>query len=171
MSELIAIGYPDETTAGAAAGEMERLASDLVVEPDAIAAIRRDIQGRFHVTTTHHEVATGTLWGVFWGALFGVLFFIPVLGIVVGTAMGAIIGLVTKLGVNESFQRQVREMLRPGTSALFIVAEKVTLDKTIDALKRFGGTVLKTSLSKDIEAQLQAALEPSMQVPVGATAR
>ncbi|MGH3199515.1 MAG: hypothetical protein ACRDOH_26750 [Streptosporangiaceae bacterium] len=42
MADLIAIGYPDETTADAAAGEARRLATDLIIQPDAIAVIVRD---------------------------------------------------------------------------------------------------------------------------------
>ena len=37
MADLIAIGYPDETTAFAAADEARRLAADLIIQPDAIA--------------------------------------------------------------------------------------------------------------------------------------
>ena len=37
MTDLIAIGYPDETTADAAADEAERLAVDLIIQPEAIA--------------------------------------------------------------------------------------------------------------------------------------
>ncbi|MDT4908860.1 MAG: hypothetical protein QOI69_2101, partial [Pseudonocardiales bacterium] len=48
-------------------------------------------------------------------------------------------------------------------SALFIIAEEVTLDKAVDALAKFGGTVLKTSLSKDAEKQLQEALSGRSQ--------
>ena len=33
MSDLIAIGYPDETTAQAASDEAHRLARDLIIEP------------------------------------------------------------------------------------------------------------------------------------------
>ena len=33
--------------------------------------------------------------------------------------------------------------------------------KAIDRLKQYGGTVLKTSLSEDVEAQLQAELDPT----------
>ena len=42
-------------------------------------------------------------------------------------------------------------MLKPGTSALFLVVEKVTPDKAVEALSQYGGTVLKSSLSKDAE--------------------
>jgi uncharacterized membrane protein len=52
MADLIAIGYPDEATAAAAAGEARRLAQDLIIEPDAIASIVRDSEGQYHVHTS-----------------------------------------------------------------------------------------------------------------------
>jgi uncharacterized membrane protein len=65
---------------------------------------------------------------------------------------------VEKTGIDKEFQRQVRDMLQPGTSALFLVVEKVTPDKAVEALSQDGGTVLKSSLSKDAEQKLQDAL-------------
>ena len=44
MADLVAIGYPDETTAIEAASEAERLANELIIQPDAIAAIICDKQ-------------------------------------------------------------------------------------------------------------------------------
>jgi uncharacterized membrane protein len=158
VSELIAIGYNDTTTAHLAAEEAERLAQDLVIEPDAIAVIVRGQDGKFKVTTNHHSVGAGATWGMFWGFLFGLLFFIPVLGMAVGAGMGAIMGKVTKSGIDKSFQDRVRDMLQPGTSALFLVVEKVTPDKAIEGLSQYGGTVLKTSLSSEAEKELQDAL-------------
>jgi uncharacterized membrane protein len=38
------------------------------------------------------------------------------------------------------------------------MVEKVTPDKAVEAMSKYGGTVLKTSLSKEGEEQLQAAL-------------
>jgi uncharacterized membrane protein len=49
-------------------------------------------------------------------------------------------------------------MLQPGTSALFLMLEKVTPDKSVEAMSKYGGTVLKTSLSKQDEQELQEAL-------------
>ena len=158
MSTLVAIGYPDETTADAAAAEAERLAKDLIIQPDAIAAIKRDAEGKFHVTTNHNPVAGGASWGMFWGLLFGMLFFIPFFGMAIGAGLGALMGKVEKTGINKEFQQQVRDMLQPGTSALFLVVEKATPDKAVEALRPYGGTVLKSSLSKKAEAELQEAL-------------
>ncbi len=52
-------------------------------------------------------------------------------------------------------------MLQPGTSALFLMLEKVTPDKAVEAISEYGGTVLKTSLSKQDEKELQDALHRS----------
>lgn len=158
MSTLVAIGYADETTASAAAEVAQNLQKDLIIETDAIAVVSRDKEGKYHVTTSHHPVGTGATWGMFWGLLFGILFFIPVFGMAVGSGLGALMGKVEKSGIDKEFQAQVRDMLQPGTSALFLVVEKVTPDKAVAALSEFGGKVLKSSLSKKAEEELQAEL-------------
>ncbi|HEX6460805.1 MAG TPA: DUF1269 domain-containing protein [Thermoleophilaceae bacterium] len=158
MADLVAIGYPDETTASLAAEEVQRLASELIIEPDAVAVIVRDKEGKYHVHTSHHPVGGGATWGMFWGLLFGMLFFVPVFGMAVGAGLGALFGKIEKSGIDKEFQQQVRDMLQPGTSALFVVVEKVTPDKAVEGLRQYGGTVLKSSLSKDAESELQQAL-------------
>jgi uncharacterized membrane protein len=114
MADLIAIGYPDETTAEAAAEEARALARDLIIQPNAIAVIVRDKDGSYHLRTTHHAVGSGAVWG----------------------------------------------MLRPGTSALFLMLENVTADKAVEAMSKYRGTV-QTSLPKDDEKELQDALHGS----------
>src|ERR1044072_928873 len=153
MATLVAIGYPDETTATAASLEAGRLAKDLIIQPDAIAVIIGDREVKFHVTTNHHAVGGGATWGMFWGLLFGMLFFIPFLGMAVGAGLGALMGKMSKGAINKEFQSQVRDMLQPGTSALFLIVEHATPDKAVEGLSKFGGTVLKSSLSKEAEEQ------------------
>ena len=46
------------------------------------------------------------------------------------------------------------------------ILEKATPDKAIDALKQFGGTVVKTSLSDEDTAKLQEALTPTAPAAV-----
>ena len=52
MADLIAIGYPDQTTADAAAAEARRLAADLLIQEDAIAVIVRELQDALHGSET-----------------------------------------------------------------------------------------------------------------------
>jgi Protein of unknown function (DUF1269) len=113
MADLIAIGYPDETTAVSALDEAERLQQELIIQADAVAAIIRNKDGKIRTVTNHHAVGAGATWGMFWGMLFGMLFFVPFLGMAVGAGMGALMGKVTKNAVDKQFQDQVREMLQP----------------------------------------------------------
>lgn len=134
MADLIAIVYDDEATAAAAAEGIGRLTRDPIVEPDAVAVIARDGEGMYKVTTSHHPVAAGAPYGMFWGLLFGALFF------------------------DQRFQDEVRDLVQPDTSALFLVVEKVIPQKAVEALSRYGGTVLKSSLPQAAQHDLQDAL-------------
>ena len=80
-----------------------------------------------------------------------------------GAGLGALFGHMGKKGIDKAFQEQVRDQLKPGTSALFMVIEQATPDKAIAALEQYGGTVIKTSLS-DEDTKLQEALQPPAEV-------
>ena len=58
---------------------------------------------------------------MYWGLLFGVLFFVSFFGLAIGAGLGALMGKVTKSGIDGAFQEQVRDLLKPGTSALFLM--------------------------------------------------
>ena len=94
------------------------------------------------------------------GLLFGLLFFIPFAGWAMGAGLGALFGHMGEKGIDKAFQQQVRDHLKPGTSALFMVIEKATPDKATAALEQYGGTVIKTSLKDEDTKKLQEALQP-----------
>lgn len=162
MATLVAIGYPDQTTAEEARHTVQQLEADLIIQADQVAAISRDPEGKYHVHTTHGGAGAGpgAVWGGFWGLLFGLLFFIPFAGWAVGAGLGALFGHLGEKGIDKQFQEQVRDNLKPGTSALFLVIEHATPDKAIAALEKYGGTVIKTSLSDEDTQKLQEALQP-----------
>ena len=162
MATLVAIGYPDQGTAEQAQRTVEQLESELIIQADQVAAISRDLEGKYHVHTTHGGASTGggAAWGGFWGLLFGLLFFIPVAGLALGAGLGALFGHMGEKGIDKAFQEQVRDSVKPGTSALFMIIEQVTEDKAVAALEQYGGTVIKTSLSAEDEKRLQEALQP-----------
>jgi uncharacterized membrane protein len=170
MATLVAIGYPGEGTAEEARRVVQELESELVIQADQVAAISRDPGGKYHVTTTHGGASAGggAWWGGFWGLLFGMLFFVPFAGMALGAGFGALFGHLGKNAIDKEFQEQVRDEVKPGTSALFMVIEKATPDKAIAALEPFGGTVFKTSLSEEDTARLQEALNPEQTVGAGA---
>jgi uncharacterized membrane protein len=161
MATLVAIGYPDQTTAEQARQTAQELEADLIIQADQVAAISRDQDGKYHVTTTHGGASTGggAVWGGFWGLLFGLLFFVPFAGLAIGAGFGALFGHLGEKGIDKEFQEQVRDQVKPGTSALFMIIEQATPDKAIAALGKYGGTVIKTSLSDEDTAKLQEALK------------
>ncbi len=166
MATLVAIGYPDEGTAEQARQTVQGLEAELIIQADQVAAISRDAQGKYHVTTTHggQSAGGGAVWGGFWGMLFGLLFFIPFLGFAVGAGLGALFGHLGENAIDKQFQDEVRDYVQPGTSALFMIIEKATPDKAITALGKYGGTVFRTSLSEEDTAKLQEALTPNASV-------
>jgi uncharacterized membrane protein len=166
MATLVAIGYPDQGTAEQARQTVGQLEADLIIQADQVAAISRDLEGKYHVHTTHGgaSAGAGAIWGGFWGMLFGLLFFIPFAGLALGAGMGALFGHFGEKGIDKAFQQQVRDYVKPGTSALFMVIEHVTPDKAIAALEQYGGTVIRTSLSEEDTKKLQDALSGSQPV-------
>ena len=162
MATLIAIAYPDEGAAEKARQTVSQLEADLIIQADQVAAIVCDSDGKYHVHTSHGGASAGggAVWGGFWGLLFGLLFFIPFAGWAVGAGLGALFGHLGEKGIDKAFQEQVRDQMKPGTSALFMVIEHATPDKAVAALEQYGGTVIKTSLSDEDTKKLQEALKP-----------
>jgi uncharacterized membrane protein len=161
MSDLIVIGYPDETTAQNVWEELAKLQQDYLVDLEDAAIIRRDQKGKLHITTpAHHAVAWGTFSGLFWGVLIGLLFLFPLAPLVgvAGGIMGAALGAAGNLGIKDEFRQRVQDLVRPGTSAILVIVRKVTTDKFLEALQPYGGTVLQTSLPHDAEQRLMRAL-------------
>jgi uncharacterized membrane protein len=158
VADLVAIGYPDERSAIAAEEDAQQVAEALSVQPDAIAAVVRTGDGRIKVTTNHHAVDGKPTYGMFWELLFGVLLFVPVLGMPVGAGLGSMLGTLERSGIDAEFQKRVRGLLQPGTSALFFVAQKGTARALIEALGEHRGTVLRSSLGHEAEEELQRQL-------------
>ena len=100
-------------------------------------------------------VAGGAFGGAFWGFLIGLIFFVPFLGAAIGAASGALAGKFTDIGVDDKFIKQVGETLQPGNSAIFLLFSDAKYDRILEDLAPFKGRVVKTSLSRDQEAQLK----------------
>ena len=177
MSDLIVIGYPDEARAMEVWDELVKLQNEYLVDLEDAAIIRRDRNGKLHVTTpAHHAVAWGTFSGLFWGVLIGLLFLFPLapLAGLAGGIMGAALGAAADLGIKDDFRQRAQDLVQPGTSAILVIVRKVTPDKFLEALRPYGGTVLQTSLPHDAEQQLMKALHgddpaaPTWQQPAPA---
>lgn len=160
MSELIVIGYDDPATATQAYNTVLDLQKDMIVQLQGLATVTVDAEGKSHVETPQKIVGVSAASGALWGMLIGLLFFVPFVGLALGGAMGALLGKMGKTGVNAEFQSQVQSMLTPGRAAVVVMASKITEDKFADAMRQYGGTLLKTSLSEADERELAHELGP-----------
>ncbi len=99
----------------------------------------------------------GALGGGFWGLLFGLIFFIPILGLAIGAATGALIGSMSDVGISDSFIRDVREKVTPGTSALFLLSSDAVIERVAEEFSSADAELISTNLSSEQEAKLREA--------------
>ena len=159
MSELIAVGYDDKFKADEVLNTLNKLQREHLIDLADAAVVVRDDNGKVKLKQSHNLVASGAAGGGLWGGLIGLLFLNPLIGILVGAGSGAVIGALTDIGINDDFMKELGGTLEPGTSALFVLVRKATPDKVAEELKGYGGKILRTSLSKDDEAELRRTLE------------
>ena len=161
MADLIIIAYDTEATAEAARTKILELQKEYLIElGDAVVAVRRE-DGTVKLNQLINLTAAGAASGGMWGMLVGMLFLNPLLGAAVGAGAGALSGRFTDIGIDDKFMKDATSALQPGQAALCVMVRKVTADKVLPAMATFGGTVLRTNLTTEQEAKLQAALKAS----------
>ncbi|MGQ4650569.1 DUF1269 domain-containing protein [Lyngbya aestuarii] len=158
MSDLIVIGFNDEFKADEVLLKLAKMQKEHLVDLEDAVVVVKNKKGKLKVKQTLDLVTAGAAGGSFWGLLIGLLFLHPLLGVTVGIVSGALSGALTDVGIDDDFIRELGKTLESGTSAIFILARKVTPDKVLEELKPFDGKVLRTSLSNVEEANLKAAL-------------
>jgi uncharacterized membrane protein len=159
MAELVVIGFDDENSAETVRTKLLQMQREYLVDlEDAVVAVK-NTDGKIKLHQIHHLTAQGAIGGTFWGTLIGLIFMSPFLGAAVGAAAGAISGSLADVGIDDAFMKKVSETLSPGTSALFILIRKATLDKVLEELRPYEGNVIQTSLSHKDENALREVLE------------
>ena len=98
----------------------------------------------------------------------GLLFMNPLAGLLGSIAGGAgggamtvaasEFGLLSDYGINDNFIKALGSAIATGTSAIFLLIRSAQGDKLLASISQYEGTILKTSLSKENEERLRAAL-------------
>jgi len=158
MSTLVVIAYDNPYAAEEVRLKLRKLQAEYLIDLEDAVVATKDPKGKVKLNQAVDLTAAGAVSGGFWGSLVGLIFMNPLLGLAVGASAGAVSGALTDVGIDDGFMRELAGTLSPGTSALFVLVRKVTLDKVLEELRGSGGKVMKTSLSHDDEAKLQAAL-------------
>ena len=161
MANLVAVVFPDETTAFEMRTALAKMQKDYLIEMEDAVVVTKDANGKVQLHQAVNLTAAGAVGGGFWGMLIGMLFLNPLLGAAAGAGAGALSGKLTDIGIDDKMMKDVAQSFQPGTSALFVLVRKATVDKVLEGLKPFAGKgkLFQTSLTKDEEATLRAALE------------
>ena len=166
MAELVALAFEKPEEADRVLTELARLQKEYLIDlEDAVVAIRQPdgkVQLKQSINLIGVGAASGGLSGAFWGTLVGLLFLNPLAGFavggLVGAGSGALSGSLVDYGIDDDFIRSLAETLQPNTSALFVLVRKAQPEKVLAELSGFRGKVLRSSLSPEQEARLQAAI-------------
>jgi uncharacterized membrane protein len=166
MAELVAIAFEKPDEADRVLTELARLQKEYLIDlEDAVVAVRQpdgNVQLKQSINLIGVGAASGGLSGAFWGSLVGLLFLNPLAGFavggLVGAGSGALSGSLVDYGIDDNFIRSLAETLQPDTSALFVLVRKAQPEKVLAELSGFRGKVLRSSLSPEQEARLQAAI-------------
>jgi uncharacterized membrane protein len=159
MSNLIVIGFDDESTAFSMRAELVKMQKEYLIEMEDVVVVTKDDNDKVKLHQAVNLTASGAVGGSFWGMLIGFLFLNPLAGAAVGAGAGALSGKLADIGINDKFMKDLGETFTTGTSALFVLVRKATPDKVLEGLKGFKGKVIQTSLTKDKEEELRKVLE------------
>jgi uncharacterized membrane protein len=172
MSELVCIAFKDSSTADRELNELRAMEKEYVLDLEDAVIVVRDMDGKVHLKqcvdvfggATKHGVALGMLWG----GLMGFLFMNPLAGLLGSLAGGAgggamttsanEYGLLSDYGIPDNFIKSLGNTILPGTSAIFLLIRNLDQDKLSARISKYGGTILKTSLSNEHEERLRVAL-------------
>jgi len=162
VGHLWAIGYDDTTRAGAVKNEIVRLGWDqtYLILSD-VAVVVRHPNGSFTFNREPFPTVGNLVGSTLVGLVAGLVVAAPLTGAAVGAMVGGVgtgVGKAASLGIGDDFVREVEDMMKPGTSALFILDDEGDMDVIIHGIRGLGGTVLKTNVDVERAKLIQLTL-------------
>jgi uncharacterized membrane protein len=163
MNTLVVVEYDSFFKAEEVRLQLLKMQKEYLVDLEDAVIATKDKNGKVKLHQIHSTVKAGAITGGFWGALIGLIFLNPLLGLAVGAAGGAAGGALSDVGINDQFMKDLAADLKPDSSALFVLVRKASPERVLEELQGTGGKILKTSLSHEDEAKLQAALDAAQK--------
>ena len=142
-SRLAAISFDDELRAVELMTAMTRLAREEKLRIVDAVFVVKDESGRTHVReTTDLQTGSTALGAGLWSGLFGLILGGPVGMLVaggIGAGAGALTAKLVDVGVTDEFVQQLRELVRPDTTTLCLLADRIDNEAVLAELTRFPG--------------------------------
>lgn len=170
MSELIVFGYDSQSQAEDARNGLFKLSKEYLVTINDAVVATAEPDGQIKLHQMVNLWAMGASGGAFWGLLAGILFFNPLIGVAAGAGAGALAGALSDYGINDDFMRDVAGVLQPGQAALFVLAERASSDRVVEAMAGYGGRVLRTNLDSSQEQKLRDVFDHARKAVLSAPA-
>jgi uncharacterized membrane protein len=82
----------------------------------------------------------------------------PLTGAAVRALAGAAGGAAAGVGIGDDFVREVQALMKPGTSALFVLDREGDMAAILQGIRGLGGTVLKTNVDLERAKLIQSTL-------------
>ncbi|MET9342640.1 DUF1269 domain-containing protein [Nonomuraea sp. NPDC003804] len=159
MSDLIAIAYPDRAAVEQAEKRLRRSGAEGSVQIEDLVVMIRGQDGKIEVQQGGTGVRAAATGGALWGGMIGLLLLAPLFGMAVGAVAGGTIWKSTfgSTGGAQDFVNELSANLPPGSAALIVLVRDMTPEKVLPLIQQ-RGHVIRTTLSAEVEAQLEAAL-------------
>ena len=166
LGHLWAVGYDDIGRANQLRDEIMNLGwNKHCLTLADVAVVVRHADGSFTVDRESFPAGSNILGCSLVGLVAGLLLGAPLTGAAFG-AMGGSAGTAVSasLGLGDEFMEEVKNLMKPGTSAVFVLDDAGDMDVTLHALRGLGGTVLKTNVDLERAELIQSTLAaPSAQ--------
>jgi uncharacterized membrane protein len=153
MSNLFVVGFNEPHKAQEVRLELHELQSEYLLDLKEVVVAVKDEKGKvkLHETGNLQPGDSGVFSG-FCGSLTALIF--------LNATTGAASGALAEVGITHHLMKELAGVLIPGGSALFVLVGRPSPDRerVLEELHGIGGKILKTSVSHEDAAKLQAAL-------------
>jgi uncharacterized membrane protein len=164
-AHLWAIAFDDAERADQVREEITRLAWEITkAEPYLIlmdiAVVVRHPDGSFTFDRKPFPGVVNILGCTAVGFLAGLVVAVPFTGAAIGALVGSAgtAAAAIAVGIGDDFVREVEGLMKPGTSALFVLDDEGNMEVILHTLKGLGGTVLKTNVDLERAKLIQSTL-------------
>jgi len=165
---LWAVAYDDIGRANQVRDEIVRLGWDkkyLVLND--VAVVVRHVDGSFTLDRERFPSATNILGCSAVGFIAGLVLGVPMVGATIGAMVGGAgtVMTVASTGITGEFVTEVEGLMKPGTSAVFVLDAGGDMEVILHAIRGLGGTVLKTNVDVERARLIQSTLAAASSGP------
>ena len=158
MSNLFVIGFDEAHKAEELSLKLQELQDEYLLDLEEIIVAIKDEKGKVKLRQAGSLLAANeVVFPGFCGALTS--------WIILNATTGAASSALADVGITDSFMKELAGTLIPGGSALFVFVGRPSPDRerVLKELNEVGGKILKTSVSHEDAAKLQAALSAARE--------